>query len=69
MMRCKSLPRRVRAVSRVFNYFGRANCVGSGELDQAELRLNELENLVNDRSLDTERGAIYFNRGDKQRAF
>lgn len=46
-----------------------------GELDQAELRLKELEKLVNDRSLDTERGgvefyrgAIYFERGDKQQA-
>jgi len=49
--------------------------VETGELDQAELRLNELEKLVNDRSLDTERGgiefyrgAIYFLRGEKQRA-
>lgn len=49
--------------------------VETRELDQAELRLNEVEKLVNDRSLDTERGgvefyrgAIYFLRGDKQRA-
>ena len=46
-----------------------------GDLDQAELRLSEVEKLVNDRALETERGgvefnrgAIYFLRGDKQRA-
>lgn len=49
--------------------------VETGELDQAEVRLNELEKLVDDCSLETERGgvefyrgAIYFRRGDKQRA-
>jgi ATP/maltotriose-dependent transcriptional regulator MalT len=49
--------------------------VQTGELDQGELRLGELEKLVNDRSIETERGgvefyrgAIHFVRGDKQRA-
>jgi tetratricopeptide (TPR) repeat protein len=49
--------------------------VNLGELDLAELRLNELEKLVNDHSIETERGAvkfyrgaIYSQRGDKEKA-